>query len=140
MASRANLAKIHIAKKELNLEDEIYRDILHTQFTKTSSRDLNDFQAVKLLQHFQALGWDQGNGKKKSHGRRPANIDRGDRAAQLQKIEALLTIGKLPWGYADAIARQMRLADKVEWVGTTDLYRVIAALTYKAKKEGWDLQ
>ena len=56
MASRANLAKIHIAKKELNLEDEIYRDILHTQFTKTSSRDLNDFQAVKLLQHFQALG------------------------------------------------------------------------------------
>ena len=37
----------------------------------------------------------------------PQNMAGGEsRALQLQKIEALLTIGKLPWSYADAIAKQ----------------------------------
>ena len=61
------------------------------------------------------------------------------RAAQLAKIEALLTVGSLSWSYADGIAKQMRLADKVQWVKTENLYKIITALTKKAQKEGWDL-
>lgn len=80
--------------------------------------------------------------KKKFPGR-PKNMDKGQpdqsRADQLEKIEALLTIGKLPWKYADSIARQMRLADKIQWVKTEKLHYVITALTKKAQKEGWDL-
>ena len=33
--SKADLAKIHIAKKELGLSDDVYRDILRSRFGKT---------------------------------------------------------------------------------------------------------
>jgi hypothetical protein len=51
------LAKIHIAKKELGLEDEIYRDILYRKFKVTSSKALSDSQALVLINHFKNVGW-----------------------------------------------------------------------------------
>jgi phage gp16-like protein len=51
------LAKIHIAKKELGLEDSIYRDILYRKFRVGSSKSLSDSQALVLIRHFKDLGW-----------------------------------------------------------------------------------
>jgi hypothetical protein len=51
------LAKIHIAKKELGLEDSIYRDILYRKFRVGSSKSLSDSQALVLINHFKGLGW-----------------------------------------------------------------------------------
>jgi hypothetical protein len=51
------LAKIHIAKKDLGLDDEIYRDILYRKFRVRSSKSLADSQANVLINHFKALGW-----------------------------------------------------------------------------------
>lgn len=70
---------------------------------------------------------------------RPKNIERGSRADQLKKIEALLTVGKRPWTYADAIAKRVCKVDKVPWVPDDELYKVITALRIQAKREGWDL-
>lgn len=51
-------AKIHIAIAELKLSDEVYRDILWTQFKAESCRDLSYNQGQKLLAHFEhTLGW-----------------------------------------------------------------------------------
>lgn len=55
--SKADLAKIHIAKKELGLTDEVYRDILKSRFRKDSAAKLTSGQAFSLIQHFQKLGW-----------------------------------------------------------------------------------
>lgn len=57
--SKADLAKIHIAKKELGLTDDEYRDILRSRFgkTKDSAAKLTPGQAFSLLNHFQRLGW-----------------------------------------------------------------------------------
>jgi len=49
------LAKIHIAKKELGLEDEIYRDILYRKFRVSSDESLSDSQAMVLISHFERL-------------------------------------------------------------------------------------
>jgi phage gp16-like protein len=57
MPSKNDLAKIHIAKKELNLTDEVYRAILHEQFRKESAAQLTPMQVGRLLRHFQNLGW-----------------------------------------------------------------------------------
>ena len=68
------------------------------------------------------------------------------RDQQLQKIEALLTIGKKPWSYADALAKRIcrnddnRPIEKIAWVPTEQLYKVITALRMQAKREGWDLE
>jgi phage gp16-like protein len=55
---RKCLAKIHIAKKELGLSDEEYRDLISATVTgKESAADLDDLQLQLLLDRLQALGW-----------------------------------------------------------------------------------
>jgi hypothetical protein len=51
------LAKIHIAKKELALDEETYREILSLNFKVQSSKFLNNNQAVKLVNYFKNKGW-----------------------------------------------------------------------------------
>ena len=51
------LAKIHIAKKELGLDEETYREVLSSEFGVRSSKDLNDAKALKLIRYFREKGW-----------------------------------------------------------------------------------
>jgi len=57
MPQQKLLAKIHIAKKELGVEDSIYRDILYRKFRVGSSKSLSNSQALALIHHFKGLGW-----------------------------------------------------------------------------------
>lgn len=53
------LAKVHIAKKDLGLDDETYRDILTRVTGKASSKGLSDGQLDAVLAEFKRLGWKQ---------------------------------------------------------------------------------
>jgi phage gp16-like protein len=138
----AKLAKVHIARKDLGIDKDVAEAMILelTRGKKSSAGDLTDAELDRHLEQLAEKGF-QAKRKKTvaQYPGRPRNIDRGERAAQLQKIEALLTIGKKEWSYADSIARNMKLADKVEWVDTMDLYKVITALRKQAIREGWDL-
>lgn len=57
MPNRNDLAKIHIAKKELGLDDDTYRGVLWARYHKESAADLSDFQAADLLDLFRQKGW-----------------------------------------------------------------------------------
>lgn len=144
MATPIQIKLIHTLKGALILDDDTYRATL-AQYGVASSTKLTPLKAGQLIKDLEAKAIHAGvwKNKQKKPGKpwqRPKNIEsHGSRAEQLKKIEALLTIGKLPWSYADAIAKQMRLADKVQWVEEADLYRIITALRKKAQKEGWDL-
>jgi phage gp16-like protein len=139
MASRANLAKIHIAKKDLGLDDDVYRDILHVQFKKRSSRDLSDLQCTRLLQHFESLGWKSASGSQshvpssRSRGRKPHNMSK---SAYLSKIEALLAEAGRSWAYADGMAKHMYKVDSVQFCQPEQLRGIVAALVKNAKKQG----
>jgi len=54
---RALLAKVHIAKKELCLEDIDYRAILEYEFAKRSAADLTILELEYLLGYFRTKGW-----------------------------------------------------------------------------------
>ncbi len=55
---RKCLAKIHIAKKELKLQEEEYRDLIAATVPgKGSAADLDDGQLQQLLDCLYALGW-----------------------------------------------------------------------------------
>lgn len=54
---RSELAKIHIAKAQLGLDDDTYHDILWTLSRVKSSADLDSQGRFKLLAHFRSLGW-----------------------------------------------------------------------------------
>ena len=64
-------AKVHIAKKELGLDDDTYRDILARVTGQTSSKGLKDYQLDAVLTEFKRLGWTPKKGTATGH--RPAS-------------------------------------------------------------------
>jgi phage gp16-like protein len=140
---RRDLAKIHIAKKQLGLDDETYREMLLQVAGVASAADLSAAMRLRVLAHMHRAGFRDRRGKrparKAGYPGRPRNMDHGSRAAQLQKIEALLTVGGKPWAYANAMAQRICKVDRIEWVPDGQLYKVITALRMQAKREDWDL-
>ncbi len=57
MARRALLAKVHVAKKQLDLDDELYRTVLERVTGQRSAGELSDPQLVDVLDEFRRLGW-----------------------------------------------------------------------------------
>ncbi len=53
----AELAQIHIARAQLGLDEETYRDVLWAVARVRSSKDLDWTGRKKLLEHFKAKGW-----------------------------------------------------------------------------------
>ncbi len=81
------LAKIHIAKKELGLDDDLYREVLFAQCGVRSSRDLDNRRAIKLLRYFEEKGW-------QPHSRKPKKYDdqKGDIYSATPKQKRLIEV------------------------------------------------
>lgn len=145
---RIHALKNKVMKTQPGFSDDNYRDMILdvSKGRCDSSTGLTPAERVILVDRLSELAGEppQYRGpKRKKYPGRPHNMDKkgkGDsRADQLGKIEALLTVGSKEWSYADTIAKNMKLADKIAWVKTQDLYKVITALRKQAQREGWDL-
>ena len=128
----ANLAKIHIAKKALGMDDDTYRALLARVAGVASAKDLNPRQVSAVLAEFQRLGW-QPPAKPKG---RPAPRPAPDRKKLVSKIEAQLATAGRPWAHADAMCSRMFKVERVEWCDSDQLQRLVAALAYDAKRHG----
>lgn len=129
--TKAIIGKIHIAKQQLDMEDDIYRGLLARVAGVRSSKELNDRQADLVLREFERLGF-KPKPSTKSKGK-PKNFDQ--MPARITKIEALLADMRLPWAYADALARQMFKVDRVSWLKLPkQLDAMIAALHVEQEK------
>ena len=128
---KAEIAKIHIAKKQLGLDDETYRAVLMNHGGVNSSKELTPQGRAKVLAHFKASGFNAINTQPK----RPKTVDT---KPQLSKIEALLTDMALPWSYALAIAKQMYQKDRLEFCTAKELGGIITALIKKQTKGAQD--
>lgn len=132
MSRNPALAKIHIAKKELAMDDDTYRAMLLSVAGVSSSKDLTEVTAPLVLAHFQRCGWKPKSAVK--FGRKP-RVGQG-RQALIGKIEALLAEAGRPWHYADAMAQRMFQVEKTDWLDSEQLQKLVAALTYDAKRHG----
>lgn len=130
MSRAASLAKIHIARKDLGLDEETYRALLREVAGVDSAADLTPTGLARVLDHLRRLGWRPKPARRAK--RRPHTLDR---SAQLRKIEAQLSELRASWGYADKIAKRMFGVEKVEWLRGSDQFRaVIAALAVEQAK------
>ncbi len=129
--SRTDLAKIHIAKKELGLDDDLYRAVLLRVTGKDSASKLNSKQATSLLAEFKSLGWKPKTVRRAGRARPKAARSRKE---MMSKVEALLADAKRPWQYADAMAQKMFGIVRVEWLDDEQLHKLIAALVYDARR------
>lgn len=59
-----DLAKIHMAKTDLGLDDDTYRDMLFTVARVRSAADLDFSGRRRVLDHLKSRGWRPGRGKK----------------------------------------------------------------------------
>lgn len=130
------IAQVHIAKKDLALDDDTYRHMLMTVTGKSSCADMSERQLRQVLDHAKALGWKPRGAKT---GRR--KVSPGSRHKKphektvVDKIRALW-IGMGKAGYIrDASEKALgnychRMVGKhsPDWLTAWEAHRVIESL------------
>lgn len=129
---RKDLAKIHIAKKDLGLDDATYREMLFNITGFRSAADLDSKQRWAVIKHLRTKGYRSKHKSAKASGMNKTTAP--DRAPLLSKIGAILFRLRLPWAYADGMAKRMFGVDKVRWLRPDQLHKVTAALIYHQKR------
>lgn len=137
---KAELAKIHIAKKALGLDDDMYRDMLFSVARVRSAGDLDHAGRKAVLEHLKGLGFKPQKKKKNDYPGRPHNIDSKERGPLLKKIEAYLTDNNRPWDYVNSMANRMFHVDHIEFCTPTQLRKIVAALEYDARRHGHEFR
>lgn len=131
---RRELAKIHLAAKQLGMDDDTYRDMLWAIARTRTAKDLDEAGRRRVLDHLKAVGFKPLPGSPRAG--RPHNLGSEERGPQLAKIEAMLTSAGRAWAYADGIAKKMFHVDRVTFCNPEQLRKIIAALVYDAKRHG----
>ncbi|MDF0377673.1 regulatory protein GemA [Methylophilus sp. YYY-1] len=123
------IAQIHIARAQLGLDEETYRSIIRMMSNgrTDSSAQLDYAERNKLLEHFKARGW------KNTKMATPSAAKKTNQPL-ITKVGALLADMKLPWSYADGIAKRMYNRDRLQWCEAEELRGVIAALVKRQEQ------
>lgn len=121
---RKNLiAKIHIGKSQLGLDDEIYRQLLVNTTGKISCAEMTEAELNAVLFAMTKKGFKV---RSKFWGNRAA--PREDKKIYLAKITALLAKHGLTKEYADGIAKRSFKVDFVHWLQPWQLKKVVQML------------
>lgn len=124
------IAAVHVARKELRLDDDTYRGILLREGGRKSCSQMNVGELRAVLDYFRAQGWQPDR-----HPRATAPLKaRPSRRPQLAKIAAMLAEAGRPWAYAHALAHKICHVDRVEWCRSDQLRNIIAALVYDQRR------
>ena len=133
-ARQALLAKVHIAKKALGMDDDGYRDFLQAQTGKRSAGLLNEIELDRVLTQMKRMGFKP---QAKDKGKQPSTPKKGwSRASIMAKITALLTVLELHWNYAHAMGKNMFKKERLEWCDDEQLYKIMQALQINANRKG----
>lgn len=142
ISRKRDLAKIHIAIKQLGVDDSTYREMLFNIAGVKSAADLNGRGRAAVVRHLRRCGFK--TSPKKSRGYKSAHKSAKasgmhkqsspDRAPLLSKIGAILADLGLPWDYADGMAKHMFRVDKTRWLYPDQLHKLTAALIYHQKR------
>lgn len=135
---RKDIQLIHIAKQQLDMDDETYRAMLWAVARVKSSTALDYAGRKKVLDHLKACGFKPVS---KNAGK-PVNV-KPDLAPLMGKIAALLADMKLPWAYLTAsrdgtpcMLKRIAGVDKLEWANAEQLQALVAALVRRQAKQG----
>lgn len=121
------MAQIHIAKKQLGMDEGTYRDMLWGVARVRSSKDLDHAGRAKVLAHLKACGFKSAPPKQGTPGR-PRNMNHPTRGAMLGKVEALLLDAGRPWAYAHSMVQHMFQVADVAFCHEGQLHDLVAAL------------
>ncbi|MGQ0621340.1 MAG: gp16 family protein [Panacagrimonas sp.] len=126
------LAKIHILKAQLGLDDDQYRTMLHVVARVESSKDLDTHGRRQVIEHLEA------HAKRAGIATPPARQKPADAKARLvAKVRAILINapgGRRDDAYADAMAQRMFGVARFTWCDPQQLYKLVGALMIDQKR------
>ena len=125
------MAKIHIAKKELGLDDDTYRDVLWRVTGKRSCKKMLIGELEAVVKDMEASGFKPKAAPK--HGKKPSVV--GKREPLMGKIHAMLTDMGLHWNYAHGMADSMFKIKRLQWLNDSQLYKLTQALSVHQQRE-----
>lgn len=136
----SELAQIHIAKAQLGMAEDTYRDLLWTLGRVRSAADLDWGGRKRLLDHMRACGWQPK--RKRGPGGRPLADDaqsRKIRALWLALADAGVVRNRSEKALLAYVKRQTGI-DALDWLKMDQAGLVIEALKAWGKREGVDLE
>jgi phage gp16-like protein len=134
---KQQLARIHMAKSQLRMDDDTYRCLLRRVTGQDSSAKMSTDQRNAVIAELTRLGFKdrpRKDGKRVFKGE-PKNSDRD---AVMSKIRALLTDSGREWAYAHAMAKHMFKSDRLEWLKPDQLRKLMVALQVDANRRKKD--
>ncbi len=136
------LGKVHLAKKELGLDDATYRAVLERVTCKASAAECTEVELGRVLDDFKAKGWQpvMGGRKATSGGRAaPADHPVAGKARALWISLAQLGAVRDPGEPAlEAFAKRQLKVERLQWADQAQGFRLIEALKAMAARHGWD--
>lgn len=140
---RAELAKIHLAKKQLALTEDDYRAAVArmSHGRTTTAAELTAGERAALLEHFRAAGFKGARGGKRVKGRPDAAGYRPQVAKARALWRSLWQLGAMRDGTdraLDAFAKRQTGVERLAWCKPHQLNAVIEALKDWSRREGFD--
>lgn len=129
---RAMIAKVQIARQQLGMVEDDYRQILMDQTGKLSLKDCSDPQIARVLDVMKSKGFKALPGKKvASH---PMALKARALWISLYHLGAVHNSSEHA---LEAFAKRQLGCDKLQWARQSDAFRLIEALKSMATRGGW---
>ncbi len=131
--NKKQLAVIHIAKKQTGMKEDEYRALLSSAGV-TSSKNLDGKGFSHVMDRFEAMGFKTTSLRKKAGNRRKVKNLPRSKSAMMWKIEAILLDMNLSWGYVDEIAKKRFGIEKVQWLESEEVRKIMLMMIYHKKR------
>jgi len=128
---RVKIAQIHVAKKQLGMDDDSYRDLLARIAGTRSAIHLDPAGMRAVLAEFERLGF-----APSYRGAKRRTEPTEDKAPLVSKIKAQLAAANRTEDYADAISKRAFSVDRFEWLSVEQLYKLAQMLGKDAGRHG----
>lgn len=129
---RAMIAKVQIAKTQLAMNEDDYRQILFDQTGKTSLKECSEPQLARVLDVMKAKGFQPLPSKK------AASHPMAMKARALWiSLYHLGAVDNPAEQALEAFARRQLKCDRLQWARQSDAFRLIEALKNMATRHGW---
>lgn len=135
---RAMTAKIHIAKKQLGLDEDDYRQIILDETGRTSAGACTDAELERILKRMEARGFKPLPKAGATGASRPAQHPVARKARALWISLHHLGAVESPTEKAlESFAKRQLKCERLVWANQSQGYKLIEALKAMAVRHGW---
>jgi len=131
----AMIGKVHVAKKDLALNEDDYRNILMQETGHDSAKHCTEQQLERVLGRFEALGWKP---LPKATGKGVAQNPMARKARALWiSLYHLGVVRSRDEKALEAFAKRQIGCERLRWAKQSEGFKLIEALKKMAEKDGW---